>query len=68
MTDRKSFFVTIASNQPHGAGYFEVVASSRTKAREATFNAIGNKWVTMYDSLEEVHPFDRKYHDVIEGE
>lgn len=24
MTDRKSFFVTIASNQPHGSGYFEV--------------------------------------------
>lgn len=65
---RQSFFVTIASNQPYGAGYFEVKASDRIKAREATFDAIGNKWSFMYDSLEDVHPLDRKRHGVIEGE
>lgn len=68
MTERKSFFVTIASNQPYGRGYFEVIASSRNCARDATFGAIGSKWAFMYDSLEEVDPLDRIRHGRIEGE
>jgi hypothetical protein len=68
MLDRKSFFVTITSSQPHGAGYFEVKASNYTTAREATFQALGDKWSFIYNSFEDIHPLDRKCHGIIEGE
>lgn len=61
----KTFFVTIAANQPHGAGYFEVKAETREEARKKTVEALGVKWSFMYDSLEEVHEFDRKKHGTI---
>ena len=64
----KTYFATIASNQPKGPGYWEIKASSEVKAREAVSKALDNRYSMLYDNLEEIHPLDRTRHGLITGE
>lgn len=52
------FYATLAKSQG-GPGCVEVEAENRVEAREKVFKHLGDKWSFLYDSLEEVHPFDR---------
>lgn len=62
----RTFFATVASNMPHGAGYWEIQATDLDHARElANEKTPGGRWCFLYESLEKVHPLDRKRHGVI---
>lgn len=62
------FYVTIASNMPRGAGYYRVFARDREQARALAFrHCPDGRWSFMYDSLDDVHEFDRKHHGDIGG-
>lgn len=63
--EENAFYVTIASNQPFGCGYFKVYADSLEQAEEKIFAVLGDRWAFMYRSLEEVHELDRKEHGII---
>lgn len=54
------FYVTIAANQPKGAGYYEVLALTEERAQERALSVLGRNWSMLYASLDEVHPFDRE--------
>lgn len=66
-SQEREFFVTTSSSHPGGAGYWLVKAPDYNKARLATFEALGDKWCFMYDSLENVHELDRNCHGVIQA-
>ena len=65
---KNTYYATTAFNHPNGAGYWEVKASSRGQAREAASEALDNKYCSLYDMLEDIHPLDRTRHGLIEGE
>lgn len=58
----KTFYVTVAKNQPFGEGYFEVEADSRDEAHEKAMKTLDGKWSMLYENLEDIHPLDRKRH------
>lgn len=56
------FYVTTAANHPRGSGYWRVFAGSRDDAHAKTMAQLGPQWAFMYESLDDVHPYDRKHH------
>lgn len=54
---KKSFYFTLTQRQ--GGGHVEVIASDYSKARERMVEVYGLEWAFQYESLEDVHLFDR---------
>ncbi len=63
--DARSYFVTIASNQPLGCGYWEVHAENAAEAHRKAVRQLGTRWAFLYESLDEVHELDRIKHGEI---
>jgi hypothetical protein len=58
--EMKTFYVTIASNQPRGPGYYEIKAPTLSDARQVAFNQCPDgRWSFLYTDLDDVHEFDR---------
>jgi len=63
----KKFYFTLGSNHG-GPGCVEVVGTDYNDARERMCRVWGRTWAFQYESLEEVHPNDRRIVRVIGGE
>lgn len=57
------YYATLGRNQ----GCVEIHAKNEPRARRLMFKHYGDKWSFMYDSIEQVHPADRKIEKVIYG-
>lgn len=62
------FYVTIASNHPKGAGYYEIHEDDYGIARSLCFKHLNDKWCFMYDSLDDIHALDRTKHGELHHE
>lgn len=61
-----TWYVTTSSNMPYGAGYWEIGATDEAEARRLAFeHCPEGRWCFMYDSLDKVHPMDRRRHGFI---
>jgi hypothetical protein len=66
MRELKKFYITLGGNHG-GPGCVEVHATSEEDARTQAWAILNNKWAFSYESLEAVHPADRKILLYIKG-
>ena len=55
------FYGTFGQAHAYPNHYIKVIASTTAKARALMFGRFGDKWAFLYQSLDELHPQDRKY-------
>lgn len=58
-TDLPSFYATLSASQG-GPGYIRIDAPDMACARQDLFNVFGERFCTMYYSVEQIHPADRQ--------
>ena len=58
------YYFTLAENQG-GPGCVEVEAEDYESARTLMCTSYGTNWAFQYESLEDVHPYDRTILDTI---
>jgi hypothetical protein len=59
MLEAKKFYATLASNHG-GPGCVEIHAETKDQATTQMWTIFNNRYAFMYESLESVHPLDRK--------
>lgn len=53
------FYITFGYGHPGHPGYVRISAPDHHTARQMMFDKYGDKWMTSYRQLSDVHPFDR---------
>jgi hypothetical protein len=61
-----TFYMTLGSGQPYYPGYFLCIAEDENIARIQTSHALNGRWCSTYESLEDVHPYNRIYRGYID--
>lgn len=60
MAELEKFYATFGFSHAQQGYIVEILATSREEANQKMFAAYGRKWAFMYDSLNDVHPADRR--------
>ena len=63
--DQKTVYYATLGTTHGGPGYIKIFAENENEARKLVNEYTGHKWAFMYDSLEDVHKFDRILIDTI---